>query len=1725
MEAPTPEAVAAARQKLEDLRERLVDLTNRNRFLNFTHRANARAQLRLVDELPDQIFSRLGRDKRPCRLAALPEPPDEPEDESSTVFLNALAEARETDQDYLDAMAAIEADEPDDPAAREALRALKDRVRALLGMDPWTHGRAMPPAEWARRNGITPEYELPAPGDFNVAGKHRDNDLQSLLFTDDLARRARNVIAEARRWREEKGVDALYLALGFLEWREGDADSAARLAPLLLLPIDITARRTARGPRFDVAAGAGGVQVNEALALKLARDFALKLPSFDEAEEDGEAGETTPEAYFAAVAAMAASRPGWRVRRLATFALFTFGSLAIHRDLAPENWIDAPLEAQPLISGLLAGRDLPEPPAGGAAAYSEDAASDPAPLVLDADASQYAIVQAAARLGQDLAVQGPPGTGKSQTIVNLIAAALGDGKRVLFVAEKAAALDVVAKRLADVGLGAFCLDLHGAGARREDVLAALKQRLDMSATDAVPARLRQALVVVMQLKSSLTAYAAAINRPFGALGLTPHELIWQEHSTRAIDLPDAVDDIVLANVEAITPYAQAEARGLMERIAETDRTFRAEHGAPECHPWRALGDGRPAPAARRRVMADVDRWRASLLELEKTAEGWKAAGVSPPASMDALRRAAAAAERLPSPPDNLAPNIFAMMVAPERRSALAAYIQAVDARAEAEAKLTRAFSCLEDGRKAEGLRVLAAALRTILAEASVDELGAAYDARRADAAKWSTLAPIARTFIGDIGVAAPGERATVGALRRALDAAMLVARLGPDARSWRRTISSDADATSAARDFAEAARALADARERVIQSHGIDPARLGAADAIAADIATAERSSWFGRTVGGAYRKVKRRLRAAGIAKVGPASILEALTAARAWRLRQQAIDADARYREMLGADVSAIDADTAALDAAAGFGDAVRACFAGLSPEALAARQRLLDADDSQFDAIAAAARGDRADTLRAAAAELTESIDETLLEDLPERAEANARHVVDLEARSNALGVRETTNAGAIDAAADGQLALIEAERALATAREFGGLDPDRPLLAATLAHAEAVAGALASAPGLIDAAFAADADAARTQLRAAGAATARALDAVDAAFAPLAAIGFAADQLLSRPAADMAPGALARAAEAAIVAGEDGMNAWIGYRRDLGEADISGFGALVAAFQEKSLPLDDLPRAYDRALLRSLIQAAMTETPALSEHRGAEADRLRRRYQDIDREILQLQARSIAARLAQAVAPAGVAVGRVGDKTERALIEHYAGQKRPRIALRALLARAPRATQALKPCMMMSPAAVAELLTPGRMAFDLVVIDEASQMTPQFAVGALARARQAVIVGDEMQLPPTSFFDRVRDDDEGEDEERVAHESILGLANAAFRPERRLLWHYRSRHESLIQFSNQQFYEDRLVVFPAARDARPGALGVSLHPVVDAQYIAGRKVNPTEASEIVKAAIERMHAEPERSLGIVAMNISQRDLIEDRFNREADADPVVQAYLERWQSDGLDPFFIKNLENVQGDERDVIMISATYGPDRNAGTVMQRFGPINGVNGHRRLNVLFTRARMETVLFASLAAQDVRVRPDSGPGVQAFHDYLAYAATGRLPPTAVGVQGDHDNPFEAAVAEALAEHGFETTPQVGVAGYRIDMGLRHPSFPHGYIAGVECDGAAYHSAPAARDRDRLRQEALERLGWKIIRVWSTDWFDDPSGAARRLVNEALAAARDAKFDAGTG
>lgn len=573
-------------------------------------------------------------------------------------------------------------------------------------------------------------------------------------------------------------------------------------------------------------------------------------------------------------------------------------------------------------------------------------------------------------------------------------------------------------------------------------------------------------------------------------------------------------------------------------------------------------------------------------------------------------------------------------------------------------------------------------------------------------------------------------------------------------------------------------------------------------------------------------------------------------------------------------------------------------------------------------------------------------------------------------------------------------------------------------------------------------------------------------------------------------------------ARASKA--VARPDLLSDWITYLQNRRGARTVGLTPIVDLIEWGKLPISHAENALGYLSYFPHAESLHCSDPYLSAINGDALDELRSAFTRYDQKIQELNKQSIAARLDSVEVPAGWNSAKVKEKTELALISHLLGLKRPRTSIRDLIHRAGQALQALKPCWMMGPLSVAQYLKPGEIEFDLLIMDEASQMKPEDAIGSIARAKQVVIVGDPKQLPPTDFFSRNVGFDE--DDEELAGveeaESILDAAKTLFQPARRLRWHYRSQSEQLIAFSNKNFYGDDLVVFPSP-SVNSENLGITYEFVPDASCRKGR--NLAEARVVAQRAIEFMESGTSNSLGVVAINSAQQMLIEEEFYRLLKSSPLAEVYLER-RSRGAERFFIKNLENVQGDERDVIMISFTYGPDPQSGKVMNRFGPITYDTGWRRLNVLYTRAKKRVIVISSMRSDDIRLSAEGRLGPAALKGYLAYAESGQLE-MGSHTGRDPDSDFEIAVADALRMRGYECVAQLGVAGYFLDIVVRHPDKEDSFILGIECDGATYHSAKSVRDRDRLRQLVLERLGWSIERIWSTDWFEDSDRQIDRI------------------
>lgn len=440
----------------------------------------------------------------------------------------------------------------------------------------------------------------------------------------------------------------------------------------------------------------------------------------------------------------------------------------------------------------------------------------------------------------------------------------------------------------------------------------------------------------------------------------------------------------------------------------------------------------------------------------------------------------------------------------------------------------------------------------------------------------------------------------------------------------------------------------------------------------------------------------------------------------------------------------------------------------------------------------------------------------------------------------------------------------------------------------------------------------------------------------------------------------------------------------------------------------------------------------------------------------------------------------------------------------KQRRHLPIRKLVTEAGDVLATLTPCFMMSPLSVSQYLPAGHNHFDVVIFDEASQITTWDAIGTIARAKQVIVAGDPKQMPPTNFFDR-QDEELDEEDLDADLESILSEMLACGIPEQKLNLHYRSKKEDLIAFSNDRYYNNSLITFPPPENKR-GLLLIKS----DGIYDRGKsRTNDEEARQVVDEIMRRLQhsdkATRQETLGVVTFNAEQQRRIENLLDEERRNNPDIEW---AFREEDPEPVFVKNLETVQGDERDIILFSTGYGPDR-AGNLYMNFGPLNKEGGERRLNVALTRSRKQMLIFTSLRPDKMDLTRTQAKAVADLKNFLDFAEKGHIALASAtdGSVGDVESPFEAEVVKSLQSKGWEVEPQIGVSSFRIDIGVKHPDKPGRYLAGVECDGATYHSSYVAKERDKIRQSVLEGLGWTLFRIWSPDWWLDRHKATEEI------------------
>lgn len=1488
----------------------------------------------------------------------------------------------------------------------------------------------------------------------------------------------RNLMRKASAEFLDRGLSVLYVAFGLLDWR--DVDDTAMASPILLVPVQLLPEGPKGTPR--VTEGEDDPVLNPALALRL-KEFGIELPTAEALE-----GLMVSEALAAVREALEKDKnfTGWTLRSSAYLATFSFAKEAMFRDLLDN---EARILEHPIVRAIATSDPTQQSPEFQfdpiePSEIDKLAPPEATPLVLDADSSQRAAV-AAALAGKSFVMDGPPGTGKSQTIANMIGALLHTGKSVLFVSEKMAALDVVRNRLADAGLGSYLLELHSHKASRREVATELLKTLDnvVKPPTAMPALARQG---VKERREQLNDYAAAMNEVRGPLNMSLHHVLGLYANLSAAPIAPIPEN-------APTDLTEAGYVEIQETLSRLVRAWRpAAQGGSFL--WRDVIEEQSFEVRLYQAESALEQLRGTVA---LSAEVVDAFGLTKPS--DTLRLAALIEHQHRPHPSKVMEQWLTDGSTEALESARADLGHHVARLEELEQKVVMAagvpWTTLprpEDMPPAPS-PVVVAPFPIDLQTVPASSLAAIADRFEAQARMLEERVSSLSSLAVSLGLPPVSRFADVERLIRIID--LRAQDTLPD-RSWF-TPEGLADARAAATTLREQIVALVDAQTRA--SSVFTPEALKAPLAELQDRFTNLHRGL--KKLSGGYRTdkktVARLLTNAADVKNGIGHLSDAI----AWGEAIRNFDAFATARgQTLGAHWAARETNFEALNAAFDTVEEILALTDGSAPGPLIAYMSGSHADIAHQTV---------ADTARADIDEWKAGLQpspalagrpELVLEPISRAVVWLTAHVEPMrQAAARICAVGSVTGKDHTLVEADAILALA-ADARLATEE----LKSAEPRYRATLGDCfdfgntdfEALDEAIVWATGLRSLA-----DGPLTAAQVKALADSTPVDAMRPAHEKWASardrvIGGFAESRHAELAEEFDD--FRDAAELMTDFREDtvGQQEWFEYQRAYGDLAKQGLDTAVDFCIEQRLTEHDVPNVVMRALLRGWSDAVIQGDARLRPLVATDREALVAEYRRLDRDLTSAATADIIL-AANARRPVNTAMG------EPAVIRREGSKQKKHKPVRELMSLTRNATPSIKPVFMMSPLAVSQYL-PADMEFDVVIFDEASQVTPGDAVNCIYRGRSLILAGDDKQLPPTSFFERSADEEDEEETDVKDFQSILELAKAcgAFN-NLGLRWHYRSRHEDLIAFSNYKFYEGKLVTFPSAH-AEGNDVGVEFFNAHGMYRRGGGAYNPAEAAKVAERVIEHYSMRPDLTLGVVTFSVAQADAVQNAIDEarvsRRDLDPFFDT------EDRLNGFFIRALEQVQGDERDVIIFSVGYGPDE-AGKISTNFGALNKDKGWRRLNVGITRARQRVEVVASMRAG--QIPPSTNENVEYLRAYLDYAEKGQqtlaVPYSSTGL--DPDSPFEESVIAAIRGWGYAVEPQVGAAGFRIDIGVRHPAYPGMFAIGIECDGYQYHSAPAARDRDRLREQILTGLGWQLHRIWGTAWYRDRATEERRL------------------
>lgn len=1471
------------------------------------------------------------------------------------------------------------------------------------------------------------------------------------------------------------------------------------LAPLILVPAQIVKTRLNQDSNcysYVISFLDEDLETNLSLAEKLRQDYDLILPDL--------CSDTSQEAYFEEInSKVIRHKRRWQLKRDMVLDLFSFAKTRMYKDLDDAIWPpEAKLTANRNLRDVLAGRDeLEDYTAFHQVEYDIDREplAQNIQLVLDADSSQHSAVIGALHGDNNLVIEGPPGTGKSQTIANIIASALGMGKSVLFVAEKKAALDVVRTRLEKVGLGDFCFELHNHKTQKSKLHLDLRTRLNKTFEDSL--KLEQELEDLKSERDKLLHYSQLLNSGVGPNGDRVFQLFWAVERWRA-QLPADTPCIQVIEPLALTRKQINERAILLQDIARLGLELPQEVRTA----WQGFTPTSYLPGDQNKVaglLNSIAVETAACLNEVKILESQGAFPFEP--TVLGIRHLSESNVELfgqaPLPFDSQ------LTLHLTDQNAVNLVRQFDKALQEHRRLLTLAQDVLDISILTDEISLSLLESTTYLVEAGYGDNSATGVV--AFTHGLSELQAVINNAI-DVAAAIPflAER-PITTLADVFHLQNIINVIGKAPLDLAICCHSSHAHESSFAILQKARKECTSLMSEQKELESIFTFNLIPSSDTVLSLARVARglphpliasfmpSSWQFNS------KVREFLKPGVNIPTRELAVRLEQAATILTRIQQIAVKRD--YCHLLGPLFKGVDTDWDRLGRlvawSQGFGRIVgshKRAMALLSrtPELLdisnrfatLLNQAVTSVKDIHFDvdpAVGVDIVSKRIDRTIAASISVEQSVSEVHVR--------GHKSILSIK-----CGIEAYQAARSLESAIDTNQTMIDL-----LGHHFAGTETDSGYL---MALVDWLSRMQDEGHFTIDLLcwMVADNSLGRLQAVSTFIGSSRLyLQSFMDFYNSISRYGVLDfETFFFEYELEITHSHTLHAVNLAAKY-VDHLTKWADYCHLVNRAEAQGLHQFITFIKQQGCSPDDAYAFYQFAASESMAREVMKTCPLLASFSRSSIEAIVQRFASLDKAILETTSKRIAHKLSNNSIPSGQSGVKVSSLTELSLIKHEINKQKKHLPIRQLVSRAGKALQTLKPCFMMSPLTVAQFIAPGSIHFDLVVMDEASQLKPEDALGAIARGTKLIVVGDPRQLPPTNFFDRL-DGNFDEDATLVEEaESFLDRCMQMY-PSRRLRWHYRSEHESLIAFSNVSFYGDNpLFLFPSPyRSSR--YYGVHFHYVQGAQYKKGH--NLLEAQTVANAVKEHFSQCPGQSLGVAAFNREQSNLIQELLEKLQKENPHFDLQL-RASLDSSEPFFVKNLENVQGDERDVIFISTTYGPDPSTGRVFQRFGPLSGDTGWRRLNVIITRAKHRVEVFSSMQPSDITPTEGTKRGVHALKAYLEYASTGVLPDCIPHTGFKQSSDFEEVMLKVLRDLGYSAVTQVGVAGFAIDIGVKHPKREGDFILGIECDGTNYHSAKSVSDRDRIRQEILQSKGWRIHRIWSIDWFKNREVEINRL------------------